>query len=168
MSMRSVWGVLGVAATAAIAACSAGAEAPANREGAQPRGAQAEGTKDSRRGAVTVAGQESCQTAYTCTGATCRCDSAGKEGLTCSGPAACETACAVCAGPAPDTGGRDAGGPGADAATDAGPPSDGSNGNEVCQSAYQCTNGACTCSGGPRDGQTCAEDACDTFCEFCQ
>jgi hypothetical protein len=49
-------------------------------------------------------------------------------------------------------------------------------GGSNCFEYHACSNGACTCTQGPKDGQSCCdpddgsctENKCDTFCEYCE
>ena len=52
----------------------------------------------------------------------------------------------------------------------------GGGGSQTCMQEHKCVNGSCTCSTGPRQGDSCCDpkstscttDKCDTFCRFCQ
>ena len=49
-------------------------------------------------------------------------------------------------------------------------------GGEKCYEFHSCSNGACTCTQGPKEGETCCDpddpsctdNPCDTFCNYCE
>ncbi|MGV3622687.1 MAG: hypothetical protein ACO1OB_17845 [Archangium sp.] len=52
----------------------------------------------------------------------------------------------------------------------------GGGGSQTCSQRHACTNGACTCSEGPNQGNSCCDPSdsscttnkCDTYCRYCR
>jgi hypothetical protein len=80
-------------------------------------------------------------------------------------------ALAVCSGCSDDGGGDGDG----DETSDGSTSDNSSSGQQTCDEKHICVNGSCQCDAGPKQGQSCCdpdddsctENKCNTFCEYC-